>query len=199
MIYVIGINSGQSGPIRANSDQLGWVGVERGKTGMIEVKIESIRISLMSPNQVVILKEMDGERRLPVFIGKPEGDAITFRLNQAEMPRPVSHDLAASIIDALGARISHVLVHELRDSHFFASIHFQGEKGEIEIDARPSDAIAIAVRVNCPIFVADDVMDAVGVLPPSDAEAGEDIDLGVFDDFINTLDLDDLNDEGSKK
>jgi bifunctional DNase/RNase len=163
---------------------------------MIEVQIESIRISLMSPNQVVILKELDGERRLPVFIGKPEGDAITFKLNQIQPPRPLSHDLAANMIEELGARVSHVTIRELRESHFFAAIYFQDEKGEIELDARPSDALAVAVRVKCPIFVEDEVMLAAGVIPPSDAEAAGD-DLGAFDDFISTLDLDDLNNTGS--
>jgi bifunctional DNase/RNase len=164
---------------------------------MIEVQIESVRISLISPNQVVILKELDGERRLPVFIGKPEGDAITYKLRQVVVPRPLSHDLAMSVIEALGARVSHVTIRELRDSHFFASIYFQGEKDEIEMDVRPSDALAVAVRLKCPIFVEDEVMLAAGVVPPRDVEAAGD-DLGAFDDFISSLDLDDLNDTGSK-
>lgn len=168
---------------------------------MIEVKIESIRISLMSPNQVVILKEIDGPRCLPVFIGKPEGDAITFKLNHVEVPRPLSHDLAASMIEALEAKVSHVLIKELRGSHFIAALHFQGDRGEVEIDARPSDAIAIAVRVSCPIFVDDAVMSAAGVIPPSNAaadDAGGD-DLGAFSDFIGSLDLGDLDDEDKSR
>jgi bifunctional DNase/RNase len=168
---------------------------------MIEVKIESIRISLMSPNQVVILKEIDGPRCLPVFIGKPEGDAITFKLNHVEVPRPLSHDLAASMIEALDAKVSHVLIKELRGSHFIAALHFQGASGDArgvtEIDARPSDAIAIAVRVSCPIFVEDAVMSAAGVIPP--AEAAGDDDLGAFSDFIGSLDLGDLDDEDKSR
>jgi len=163
---------------------------------MIEVQIESVRISLISPNQVVILKELDGERRLPVFIGKPEGDAITYKLRQVVVPRPLSHDLAMSVIEALGARVSHVTIRELRDSHFFASIYFQGEKDEIEMDVRPSDALAVAVRLKCPIFVEDEVMLAAGVVPPRDVEAAGD-DLGAFDDFISSLDLDDLKPEAN--
>jgi uncharacterized protein len=168
---------------------------------MIEVKIESIRISLMSPNQVVILKEIDGPRCLPVFIGKPEGDAITFKLNHVEVPRPLSHDLAASMIEALDAKVSHVLIKELRGNHFIAALHFQGASGdahgESEIDARPSDAIAIAVRVSCPIFVEDAVMSTAGVIPP--AAAAGDEDLGAFSDFIGSLDLGDLDDEDKSR
>jgi hypothetical protein len=161
---------------------------------MIEVQIESVRISLMSPNQVVILKEITGNRRLPVFIGKPEGDAITFKLNQVASPRPLTHELTASLIEGLGVPIERVLVRELRDDHFFASIFLRGEGGEVEIDARASDALAVAVHVSCPIFVADDVMSSAGVIPPSD-ESNTD-DLGAFDDFIRSLDLDDLSDTG---
>ena len=164
---------------------------------MIEVQIESVRISLMSPNQVVILKESDGDRRLPVFIGKPEGDAITFKLNQMASPRPLTHELTARIIEGLSLTIDRVLVRELRDDHFYASIFLQTDGREVEIDARASDALAIAVHVACPIFVAEDVMSAAGVIPPSDAETNNE-DLGAFDDFIRSLDLDDLSDTGPK-
>lgn len=163
---------------------------------MIEMKIESIRISLMSTNQqVVILKELDGERRLPIFIGKPEGDAISFHLNGVSVPRPLTHDLAANILNKLDARLSHVLISDLRNQHFYASIvmHIGDDEQEIMLDARPSDAIAIAVRLDCPIFVDEHVLAEAGVEPLEEPETTSKEDLGAFGDFISSLDLSDLD------
>lgn len=163
---------------------------------MIEMKIESIRISLMSTNQqVVILKELEGERRLPIFIGKPEGDAISLHLNGVSVPRPLTHDLAANILDKLDARLSHVLINDLRNQHFYASVimHIGDDEREIILDARPSDAIAIAVRLDCPIFVDEHVLDEAGVEPLEEPETTSKEDLGAFGDFISSLDLSDLD------
>jgi bifunctional DNase/RNase len=167
---------------------------------MIEVRIESVRVSLMSPNQIVILRELDGDRRLPIFIGKAEGDAISFRLNEISVPRPLSHDLAASIVSALDARVSQVVISDVHNQHFFATIHIEtdGEGAGVVMDARPSDALAIASRAECPIFVEEHVMEEVGVLPPgeraaSGTDAGENV--GAFDDFISSLDFSDLDDD----
>ncbi len=159
---------------------------------MIEVKIESIRVSLMSPNQVVILKELEGERRLPIFIGKTEGDAITFKLNEVAVPRPLTHDLAVNVMSELGAQPVHVVIHEIRNQHFFAAIVLDVNSAETRLDARPSDALAVAVRANCPIYVEDTVMEEAGVVPSQ--ERGAEHDLGAFDDFISSLDLGDLSD-----
>lgn len=164
---------------------------------MIEVKIESIRVSLMSPNQVVILKELEGERRLPIFIGKTEGDAITFKLNEIAVPRPLTHDLAVNVMSELGAQPVHVVIHELRRQHFFAAIVYSANNAEMRLDARPSDAMAVAVRANCPIYVEEAVMKEAGVLP-SQAQGAE-RDLGAFDDFISSLDLGDINDTDQDK
>lgn len=164
---------------------------------MIEVKIESIRVSLMSPNQVVILKELDGERRLPIFIGKSEGDALTFKLNEVPVPRPLTHDLAVNIMSELGAQPIHVVIHELRRQHFFATIVYNADNSEMRLDARPSDAMALAVRVDCPIYVEDAVMAEAGVIPSQ--EAGAERDLGAFDDFISSLDLGDISDADQDK
>lgn len=168
---------------------------------MIELKIESVRVSLMSPNQVVILKESDGERRLPIFIGKAEGDAITFQLNGVAVPRPLTHDLAADILSKLDAKLSHVLISDLRNQHFFATIVLQTQTNEgsaetdneVILDARPSDAIAIAVRMGCPIFIEERVMDEAGIRPAQETGVVGQEDLGAFDDFISSLDLTDLD------
>ncbi len=163
---------------------------------MIEMLVESVRVSLMTNSQVVILREAEGKRRLPIFVGKPEGDAITFQLNGIAVPRPLTHDLAAGILKSLNADVSHVVISDLRKQHFYAVIvlHTTGdEEAEITLDARPSDAIAIAVRLGCPIFADERVLDEAGVEPAELTSAPDKEDLGAFDDFISSLDLSDLD------
>jgi bifunctional DNase/RNase len=146
----------------------------------------------MSPNQVVILKEVDGERHLPIFVGKAEGDAITFQLNGAVAPRPLTHDLAVTVLTELGARANHVIISDLRNQHFFATLALKIGETEFMVDARPSDAIALAVRVECPIYVEEHVLDEAGVRPAESASAGNG-NLGAFEDFLSSLDLSDLD------
>jgi uncharacterized protein len=167
---------------------------------MIEVKIESIRISVMNQtNMVIILKELEGERCIPIFVGRPDGEWIYFRLNHMEAQRPMSHDLAVTILESLDAKVNHVLVRELHSKQYFASIFFGGDNGQLEIDSRPSDALAIAVRTSCPIYVSEAVMNAVGILPPDAANArGAESDIGAFSDFIGSLDLGDLDEDDDK-
>ncbi|MCG3210669.1 MAG: hypothetical protein FOGNACKC_04300 [Anaerolineae bacterium] len=172
---------------------------------MIEVKIDSIRVSLMSQHRVVVLKETDSDRYLPIWIGPFEADAITLQLQGVQVARPLTHDLLKSIIDQMGAKISHVIVTELKNDTFFAHIVMDLDGKNIEIDARPSDAIALAVRVNAPLFVAEQVMEEAAIVPETgldnldteDADAApvseeEEEQLSAFRDFINELDLDDL-------
>ena len=159
---------------------------------MVEVKVEAIRMSLMSPgHQVVILKDVDAERFLPIFIGKPEGDAIILALREEDMSRPLTHDLALHVLDALKGRVGHVLINDLANNHFHSLVVLQVDDGEITVDARPSDAIAIAVRAGCPIFVDQDVMDSASVVP----QVGESFsgDMSAFEDFLDSLNLDDLD------
>lgn len=170
---------------------------------MIEVKIDSIRVSLMSQHRVVVLKEIDSDRYLPIWIGPFEADAITLQLQGVQVARPLTHDLLKSVIDQMGAKISHVIVTELKNDTFFAHIVMDVNGKSIEIDARPSDAIALAVRVNAPLFVAEQVMTEASIVPESGLDELEDADtapvsaeeeeqLSAFRDFINELDLDDL-------
>jgi uncharacterized protein len=170
---------------------------------MIEVKIDSIRVSLMSQHRVVVLKEIDTERYLPIWIGPFEADAITIQLQGVQVARPLTHDLLKSIIDEMGATVSHVMVNELKNDTFFARIVMDINGSSMEIDARPSDAIALAVRVNAPLFVADEVMEMASIIPEKALEeesleseepisAEEEEQLSAFRDFINELDLDDL-------
>ncbi|MEW6034563.1 MAG: bifunctional nuclease family protein [Chloroflexota bacterium] len=179
---------------------------------MIEMTIDSIRVSMMNYQRVVILKETMAERYLPIWIGPAEADAIAVQLQGISVPRPLTHDLLNSIISTLGARIDRVIVTDLRNDTFFAKIMLIVNGSELEIDSRPSDAIALAVRAKAPIFADDSVLDKAGIFldtktgkpvaagkeegqresaqPVSEEEAKR---LSAFHDFINTLDLEDFD------
>lgn len=164
---------------------------------MVEVEIDSIRVSLMSQQRIVILKELESERFLPIWIGPYEAEAITLSLQDVEVQRPLTHDLLRNILDQLGAQVLRVNIIELRDEVFYARIVIQVNGSEMEIDSRPSDALALAVRVHVPVFVAEDVMDNASSVPEQDIEGAEDDGepderLDVFKDFVQSLDLDDL-------
>ena len=166
---------------------------------MVEVTIDSIRVSLMSQHRVVILKDVDSERYLPIWIGPCEADAITVELQEVEVARPLTHDILTNVIQELGADVSHILVRDLRDDVFYAFIVLDQNGTKLEVDTRPSDALAVAVRASVPIFVEDDVMDQAGIVPEPEMEAEDsDVDderLSAFADFVDTLDLEDLDDE----
>ncbi|UCG24282.1 MAG: bifunctional nuclease family protein [Chloroflexota bacterium] len=163
---------------------------------MIEVVIDSIRISLISQHRIVMLRDVDGERRLPIWIGPCEAEAITIELQDVEIARPVTHDLLKNVIEEVGGTVSHILINELRDQVFYARLFVDISGEMLEIDCRPSDAIAVAVRAKVPIFVEEDVMEEAGILPEPDVdeELGEQEaeKLDAFKDFVDTLDFDDL-------
>ena len=161
---------------------------------MVEVTIDSIRVSLVSPQRLIILKDVDQERFLPIWIGPFEAEAITIKLQNIEVKRPLTHDLLNTFITQFGAVVSHVLVNELRDDTYYARIVVDLDGQYMEIDSRPSDAIALAVRVSVPIFVADEVMDKASITPEEDqSDKIEGEDLSAFRDFVNTLDFEDLD------
>lgn len=169
---------------------------------MVEVVIDSIRVSLMSQHRIVILKDMAGERFLPIWIGPYEAEAITVSLQQMEVARPLTHDLLRNVLQTLGADVMRINIVELRDDVFYARIVVRVNGRELEIDSRPSDALALAVRVHVPVFVAESVMLEAGTEPEQEltSEAGEapgdgDDRLEVFKDFVEKLDLDDIGPE----
>ena len=157
---------------------------------MIEVTIDTIRFSLTRQDRAILLKEAEQDRQLPIFIGRTEAEAILIELQGYKHPRPLTHDLLNNCITALGGELQYVLINDLRDDIFFAVLHIlQGEK-EMDIDVRPSDSVALAVRAQVPIYVAEEVMDRAGVYPAGKLE--EDTEqLSVFRDFVDSLDLDD--------
>lgn len=165
---------------------------------MVEVVIDSIRVSLMSPQRIVILKELDSERFLPIWIGPFEADAITLSLQELEVARPMTHDLLRNILQVLGAQVLQVKITELREDVFYACIVISVNGREMEIDSRPSDALALAVRVHVPIFVAEVVMDEAASIPEAEVDADDATEKGderleIFKDFVETLDLDNLD------
>ena len=157
---------------------------------MIRVTVNTIRISLKSPERAVLLKEVEQERQLPIFIHATEAEAIAAELEGYRPQRPLTHDLLKNCISALGGELQYVLINDLRDNIFYAVLHVEQAHRTIDIDARPSDSIALAVRARVPIYVAEEVMDAAGVYPAVEV-AHEQEDLAVFRDFVETLDLGD--------
>ncbi|MEX2080268.1 MAG: bifunctional nuclease family protein [Dehalococcoidia bacterium] len=175
---------------------------------MREMSIESVRLSLMNYQRVVILREKEADRYLPIFIGPAEADAIAVRLQDVSVARPLTHDLLRNTIEQLGGKVVYILVSDLNNDTFFARIVLDVNGETMELDSRPSDAIALAVRVEAPIFAEDAVLDRAGVLLDEEGQpkaGGEDgvptpLDpaelerLGAFKDFIEGLDLSDFDD-----
>jgi bifunctional DNase/RNase len=151
-----------------------------------EMVVESVRVHMLSSQHVVILREADAQRYLPIWIGSWEAQSIAMRLQGVEAERPLTHDLLASILTDLGVTVRHIIVSDLADETFRARIVLVQGGDDFEIDARPSDAIALAVRTSAPIFATEAVLDRAGVMP----EADEDEKLSVFRDFVNSLEAD---------
>ncbi len=173
---------------------------------MIEVVIDSIRVSLTSQYRIVILKDSQSDRYLPIWIGPCEADAITVELQEMPPQRPLTHDLLKSVITEMGGNIVHILITDLRNDVYYARVVVDLAGRQVEIDSRPSDAIALAVRAKVPIFVAEMVMERHGVEPEEDVtesaaggrEEGEPPSLSAFADFVNSLDIDEIDDEDDK-
>jgi len=173
-----------------------------------ELIIDSIRVGLRHYRRVVVLKEKDADRYITIWIGSDVADAIALRLQDVTVPRPQSHDLMLTLIQDLGGTLKQVSVTDLRDDTFFATLHVEVDGREIQVDSRPSDAIALAVRAGAPIYASEEVLDRAGILleEDDDLEAGaseepapptaEELEkLAVFRDFVAGLDLDDLGRE----
>lgn len=179
---------------------------------MIETVVESISVNLVTQNRVVILKEVDGDRQLLIWIGEFEAQSIVIELRHQESPRPLPYDLLRSAIESLGGVVENVVISDLSQDIYFARVVINQQGQTIELDSRASDAIALALRCNCPIYVDERVMDVAGVrlndeeqaevdLDPdsistptgrAEAQRGGDDQLSIFRDFIDTLDLDDF-------
>ncbi len=172
---------------------------------MIEVVIDSIRVHLMTPQRIVVLKQVNAERYLTIWVGPYEAEAITVALQEVEMVRPLTHDLLKNVFREFNARITRVEIVRLQDKIYYGNIVAEVDGREILVDSRPSDAIAIAVRSHVPILVHESVMEAAGAEPDQDlpetaitprkdapAPLSDEANdrLSVFKDFMDKLDID---------
>ena len=172
---------------------------------MVEVTIDSIRVSLTQQHRLVVLKEVEAERYLVIWIAAETAEAITMQLQGVVVPRPLTHDLLKNVITTMGGQVSHVLVNALQNDTYYAQIVVDANGKSLEIDSRTSDALALAVRAGVKIFVDESVMDEAAIKPEkginletgdgldeSQVEGGEE-NLEAFRDFVDSLDLDDFN------
>jgi bifunctional DNase/RNase len=168
---------------------------------MVEMTIDSIRVSLMNYQRVVILREKGTNRYLPIWIGPAEADAIAVKLQNVELSRPLTHDLLQSVITTLGASVDYIVVSGLKDDTFYARLALSVDGVKLDIDSRPSDALALAVRVGAPIYAEESVLEKAGIM--LEEETGKRVSddkldeqelkgLSAYKDFINTLDLEDF-------
>ena len=161
---------------------------------MVEMELVGVRVELPSNSPIVLLRETTGERRLlPIFIGGPEATAIAFALENVAVPRPLTHDLMKNVLDDLGVQVQRIVVTELRDSTFYAEI-VMTQAGETHtVSSRPSDAIALAVRIGSPIFAAEDVLEEAGYTGTDEDESEEpDEVMEQFKEFIDKVNPEDF-------
>jgi len=192
---------------------------------MVEVTIDSVRVSLMSAQRLVVLRDTNADRYLPIWVGPYEAEAITVALQEIEIARPLTHDLLKNVFTSFNAQIRRVEIVALRDDIFYGNIVVEADGQTINVDARPSDAIALAVRARVPILVDPSVMALAGITPEQDirsqtqsssatasdgaqlptppagtksASPEESSRLSIFEDFLNKLDADKPSDDEEK-
>lgn len=162
---------------------------------VVEVRLSAVRVDLQSNTPVVLLQETEGaQRSLPIFIGPPEATAIALALQGITPPRPMTHDLMRDLLEALEARVTRIVVTEVRDQTYYAEIHLQVGARTLEISSRPSDAIALATRTSSPLYVSDELMDAEGMMIDTEGDeddSGEDSNpdelVGQFREFLEQV------------
>jgi bifunctional DNase/RNase len=177
---------------------------------MIEVQIDSVRVHLMTPQRLVVLKQIGSERYLPIWVGPYEAEAITVALQEVEMIRPLTHDLLKNVFGAFNARIKRIEIVKLQNEIFYGNIVAEVDGREVNVDSRPSDAIALSVRAHVPILVHFSVMDEAGIVPEQDIPEEEELSqkaeptplseegterLSVFEDFLEKLEFDKPDDK----
>ncbi len=185
-------------------------------TDMVEVVIDSVRVSLMSSQRVVVLRQTEVERYLPIWVGPYEAESITVALQEVEISRPLTHDLLKNLFTLFSGKILRVEIVALKEDIFYGNIVAETDGKIINVDSRPSDAIALAVRAHVPVLVSQSVMDEAGIVPekniqeetPSepvekpapgaDAEPEDEKRLDVYEDFLKKLDTDKGDEEKPK-
>jgi bifunctional DNase/RNase len=162
---------------------------------MQEMTIYGVSFDLVGKQPIVLLKTLDGNKFLPIWIGHPEAAAILMKLQGASTPRPMTHDLVTEILGELEARVVRIAVTELRENTFYAQITVQRDGAEIEIDSRPSDAIALAIRADAPIFAADDVIEESAIEFEGE-EVNEEEMVSEFRNFLDSVTPDEFASAG---
>jgi bifunctional DNase/RNase len=168
---------------------------------MQEMHIYGVSFDLVGKQPIVLLKTAEGNKFLPIWIGHPEAAAILMKLQSAATPRPMTHDLVTDMLDQLGAQVIRITVTELRENTFYAQITVQQDGSEVEIDSRPSDAIALAIRADAPIFAADEVIEESAIEFEGDEISQEDLEKEVskFKQFLDHVSPDEFAVEGDEE
>ncbi len=159
--------------------------------GFERVTVYGVSFDVASKQPIVLLKVEGKNRFLPIWIGHPEAAAILMKLQDADLPRPMTHDLLATTIRQLSAKVSSVLVTELRDNTFYAELRLEAGGREIQVDSRPSDAIALAVRTDAPIFASTELLETNGIEFEQEVEDVEDI-VKEFKQFLDDVSPEDF-------
>ncbi len=186
-------------------------------TKMVEVIIDSVRVSLTNQQRIVVLRDINAERYLPIWIGPYEAESITIALQEIEVSRPQTHDLIKNIFNQMNARLLRVEVLSLKDDVFYGNLIVEFNGDIIEIDSRPSDALALAARIHAKILVSEEVMSSAGIIPEVDIQESDnqqsqapltntqqpvdDINeerLSVFEDFLGSLDIGGLDEDNEE-
>jgi len=156
---------------------------------MIEMNLAGLRVQLPDSQPIVLLREREGERFLPIWIGQPEAQSIAQALQGVVPPRPMTHDLMRNILEQLSVTVQSIAITELRDGTYYAVISMQRNGTAFEISSRPSDAIALAIRIECPIFASEEVLNEASILIPS---GDEDEDVERFREFLENVNPEDF-------
>ena len=185
----------------------------QARNGLVEMVVESVRVHMLSSRHVVILKETENDRYLPIWIGPWEASAIAMKLQGLTADRPLTHDLFATALENLGVRVDRVVISTLAEETYHARLHLERDGATFEIDSRPSDALALAVRTGGRIFASEAVLEQAALGGDSGPDEGGEVDpvgsafestgetivdprLDVFRDFVNSLDVDPETGEG---
>jgi hypothetical protein len=156
---------------------------------LIEMNLAGVRIELPTNQPIVLLREVDGERFLPIWIGQPEAGAIALALQGVVTPRPMTHDLMKNMLEEMAVTVNNISITELREGTFYAIINLQRNGSAYEVSSRPSDAIALAVRLGCKIFANEEVLAEASILIPAGDEEEE---VEKFREFLDNVDPEDF-------
>ncbi len=160
---------------------------------MVEVRLSAVRVDLQTSTPVVLLQETEGARRsLAIFVGAPEASAIAYALQGVDVARPMTHDLMTELLEVLGARLTRVVVTELREATYYAELQLKAGSRDLAVSCRPSDGIALATRTHSPLYVSDELMEAEGmVIEPEETDVSESGNpeelVAEFSEFLDTV------------